>query len=420
MNYYTVSKSVAIYLSSGYLSVLKESNECDLIPESIQNLIVKLQSGFHFEIGEEQITICIGIDKDEALIDFLSSGEVKEELKIAPCYPFQGRIGYSVSSISNTMFYLVNIAMNEHLNWSSNQLDSLFKDCKLMVNLPIETKIELSFDYEKIKNTINGNILSFNKGVSPLSLYLAPVKFSDGYGHHIEISPDFKISSIKLAGALGESVARFGDIATNTILRYFEESYKWHDHLILDVLVEQLNQTVNLCFKEHEQDLQRAMQHFLAAALRGEHPTDVEIESSSVHSIFSGKKSKYSNSDVKFLESFELLAASSDDKNPWFAQRIIANGDYIIDIQPYIKKPMEASISITAVPGREANLQTWLDAYRGQVVPISLDWNGIKIFEAKIRIDLEMVRADGNGRILQSERQSSGSKIDVKINNSDE
>lgn len=141
-------------------------------------------------------------------------------------------------------------------------------------------------------------------------------------------------------------------------------------------------------------------------------------ESNVVTAPFGQKKSP--KAPVAFLESFELLAAASDDQNPWFAQRISANGDYIIDIQPFDDNPDEAGITITAAPGKEAKLQAWLDAYKGQSVPVTLNWNDVTIFEATIYIDPTVARADGEGRIVRFERQASGSKLSFTLNKSDE
>ncbi|HAV6897884.1 TPA: hypothetical protein ACGUP1_002186 [Vibrio vulnificus] len=145
---------------------------------------------------------------------------------------------------------------------------------------------------------------------------------------------------------------------------------------------------------------------------------EAEETSTVIHAPFGQKKTP--KAPVEFLESFELLAAAADDQSPWFAQRISANGDYIIEISPFDDNQDEAGIVITAAPGKEEKLQTWLNAYKGQTIPVSLSWDNVTIFEADLYVDLTDARAEGEGKIIRADRQVSGSRLSFKINKAEE
>ncbi|EPU1007284.1 hypothetical protein ACVUMT_003471 [Vibrio cholerae] len=141
-------------------------------------------------------------------------------------------------------------------------------------------------------------------------------------------------------------------------------------------------------------------------------------ESNVVTAPFGQKKTP--KAPVEFLESFELLAAAADDQSPWFAQRISANGDYIIEISPFDDNPDEAGIVITAAPGKEEKLQAWLNAYKGQTISVSLSWDKVTIFEADLYVDLNNARAEGEGKIVRADRQASGGRLSFKIDKTEE
>ncbi len=143
-----------------------------------------------------------------------------------------------------------------------------------------------------------------------------------------------------------------------------------------------------------------------------------EFKTNVVTAPFGQKKTP--KAPVEFLESFELLAAAADDQSPWFAQRISANGDYIIEIAPFDDNPDEAGIVITAAPGKEDKLQAWLNAYKGQTISVSLSWDNVTIFEADLYVDLTDARAEGEGKIIRADRQVSGSRLSFKIDKTEE